>query len=286
MPPGVRFTPATKDFGPQWRISDVITPTGILDYHHLYQPDQKGRTKFSRDDYDARLLFPKTDPKFDLMKKAFQTIKSLAFADMLANPNWKCRSFVRDGDAVPLPARPGFAEPKKLPEYYKGNYYITVRAPGPRPASGTRGPYAGRPPKMVGRDKKDIPEAEGAALFYRGAQVRFMLTLVNWSMVADDGSGVMRDGVTAKLDVVQWVKHGTPLGGPNVNALDELPEGEMDDGGGAADPLDSPAGNVVTRGAGVPRNALEAAQLKQQSRNQEEELNLMLKRAPEIDLMG
>lgn len=267
VPTGIRFVEGSKEFGPKWYASDIVTPIGILDYFHLYQPDQKGRTPFSRNEYDARLLFSKTDPKFQNLVKPFQMIKSLAFADMVNVAGWKCKSPVRDGDALPRAARPGHPEPRKLPDYYKGMYYITCRAPAAEAAVGNQKARNGRPPKMVGRDgkpPKDIPESEGLALFYRGARVRFMITAHNYTMKADDPGEPDKDGITFKLDLVQWVGHGTPLGGANVNALDELPGEDGEDMGGP-DPLDNPAGTQVGAGPAGRSTAYDSAQAARRS---------------------
>ena len=259
LPAGVRYVEPSKEFGPRWYMSDIVTPIGILDFHHLYHPDVKGRTPFSRDEYDARLLWPKPDPKFANLQNAFRTIRGLAFADMLdaagnPKPGWKCRSPIKDGDAPPRQARAGMPQPKPLPDYYKGHWFMTNRSPGARAATATRQASNGRPPRMVDRNKKDVPESEGAALFYRGARVRFMLTASNYTMRADDPSEPDKDGISFKLDVVQFVGHGTPLGGANVNALDELPGEDDEHMGDGPDPLEAAA-------AGQPaRNAYEVAQ--------------------------
>ena len=103
------------------------------------------------------------------------------------------------------------------------------------------------------------PESEGAGLFYRGAIVRFMLTASNYTMRADEPGEPDKDGISFKLDVVQWVKHGTPLGGPNTNALDELPGEDGETMGDAPDALDSHVGGAGADRPAPANNAWEAA---------------------------
>lgn len=207
--------------------NDIVTPVGFLDFAHLWKPDVKGRTKYSKDAYSATLLFPKSELTTGLapLRAAIVALAAKAFPGLPAG-HWK--HFLKDGDAPP-----GFgAKPK--PDYYKGMIWFN--------ASHT----AKSPVRLVNRDKSDLVEAVHRDLLHRGAKVRCVVSIGTYVV---DG----KPGINAFLDVVQFVATGERWGGGNVGALDELPPDEtagVASLGGGADPLAMQAAPPAAGGQG------------------------------------
>lgn len=195
--------------------NEIVLPVGYLDHPHLWKPDVKGRTQYSKDAYGATLLFPKSELATGLapLRAAIVALAAKAFPGLAAG-QWK--HGLKDGDAPP-----GFGKKPKA-DYYKGKVYFN--------ASHT----AKSPVRLVNRDRSDLNELAHADLLHRGAKVRAIVSLGTYP--GSDGV----PGICFYLDVVQFVAMGERWGGGNVGALDELPPDEgasLASLGGGADPL-------------------------------------------------
>lgn len=195
--------------------NEIVTPVGYLDHPHLWKPDVKGRTQYSKDAYGATILFPKAELQTGLapLRAAIVALAAKAFPG-LAPGQWK--HGLKDGDAPP-----GFGK-KPKPDYYKGKVYFNASHTNKTPV------------RLVNRDRSDLNELQHGDLLHRGSKVRVIISLGTYA--GSDGA----PGICFYLDVVQLVAVGERWGGGNVGALDELPPDEgasLASLGGGADPL-------------------------------------------------
>ena len=194
-----------------------------LGFPSLWQPqkvqrkDDSGEQSESRAKFQAEFLIPKgsdltgvTAGKRMPIMKALEAARHSALVKKLGEQNAgkmkiKAANYcVKDGD-------------EETYDSHQGHWFVRSRNV--------------RRPKVVGRDKRDLSEADG--IIYSGCYVNAVVTL--WYQAAgkrDDNP--VPHGVYGSLEAVQFVRDGEAFGAPPID-VDEEFDDLVDDGDGIDD---------------------------------------------------
>jgi len=185
-------------------VVEIKIPSARLSFPRLWTP--KAFSKNQKPRYEATFLL---DPSNEKHAPVIKKIK--AEKERVCKEKW--------GDKVPKRLKLCYGdadEDQKDYDGYEGMFYI---------ASANR-----RPPRIIGRDRKDLTEADGIP--YGGCYVNGLVSLWAWEFVSEEGG--KQYGVNANFLAVQYDKKGAAFGVKPVDVedrFDELPDEDDEDDG-------------------------------------------------------